>query len=176
MLKTLFGDLGPRPIGAGYAPTEVAFAATAVLEEAAPPAALPREHDPHVVDVFVSGSPAQSIREHFTKSRADLGSATAARVVEALSRQRLNREVTPEEIREVLAAEGIELSKLRVPGLRKPFFGEAPRPLFVRAAAFSISQPEPDELSSRQDKLKRTVRFDLPRGAYATVVLRALGQ
>jgi fused signal recognition particle receptor len=37
--------------------------------------------------------------------RADLGSATAARVVEALSRQRLNREVTPEEIREVLAAE-----------------------------------------------------------------------
>src|SRR6185436_17444607 len=75
MLKTLFGDLGPRPVGTGYAPTEVAFAATAVLEEAAAPAALPREHDPHVVDVFVAGSPAHSIREHFTKSRADLGSA-----------------------------------------------------------------------------------------------------
>jgi len=75
MLKTLFGDLGPRPVGAGYAPTEVAFAATAVLEETAAPAALPREHDPNVVDVFVAGSPAQSIREHFTKSRADLGSA-----------------------------------------------------------------------------------------------------
>ena len=74
MLKTLFGDLGPRPIGAGYAPTQVAFAATAVLEEAVP-AALPREHDPNVVDVFVAGSPAQSIREHFTTSRADLGSA-----------------------------------------------------------------------------------------------------
>ena len=44
MLKTLFGDLGPRAVGTGYAPTEVAFAATAVLEEAAP-AALPREHD-----------------------------------------------------------------------------------------------------------------------------------
>ncbi|MBE7418163.1 MAG: hypothetical protein HS128_10500 [Ideonella sp.] len=75
MLKTLFGDLGPRAAaGDGYAPTEVAFAATAVLEEGVP-AALPRESDPNVVDVFVAGSPAQSIREHFTTSRADLGSA-----------------------------------------------------------------------------------------------------
>jgi fused signal recognition particle receptor len=37
--------------------------------------------------------------------KADLGTATAARVVEALSRQRLNKEVTPEEVRQVLAAE-----------------------------------------------------------------------
>ncbi len=37
--------------------------------------------------------------------KADLGSATAARVVEALSRQRLDKEVTPEEVRQVLAAE-----------------------------------------------------------------------
>jgi hypothetical protein len=75
MLKTLFGDLGPRAVGeTGYAPTEVAFAATAVLEDKVP-AALPREQDPHVVDVFVAGSPAQSIREHFTTTRADLGSA-----------------------------------------------------------------------------------------------------
>jgi hypothetical protein len=76
MLKTLFGDLGPRPMGSGasYAPTEVAFAATAVLEEKVP-AALPREQDPHSVDVFVTGSPAQSIREHFHATRADLGTA-----------------------------------------------------------------------------------------------------
>src|SRR5512138_1530518 len=75
MLKTLFGDLGPRAVGSSaYAPTEVAFASTAVLEEAVP-SVLPREHDPHVVDVFVARSPAQSIREHFTTSRADLGSA-----------------------------------------------------------------------------------------------------
>jgi hypothetical protein len=76
MLKTLFGDLGPRPMGSGaaYAPTEVAFAATAVLEEKVP-TALPREQDPHSIDVFVAGSPAQSIREHFHATRADLGTA-----------------------------------------------------------------------------------------------------
>jgi hypothetical protein len=76
MLKTLFGDLGPRPMGSGtaYAPTEVAFAATAVLEDKVP-TALPREQDPHSVDVFVAGSPAQSIREHFHATRADLGTA-----------------------------------------------------------------------------------------------------
>jgi len=75
MLKTLFGDLGPKPLeGPAYGETEVVFAATAVLDERVP-AALPREHDPHVVDVFVAGSPAVTIREHFTTSRADLGQA-----------------------------------------------------------------------------------------------------
>lgn len=79
MLKTLFGDLGPSPgpkpvQNDPYGETQVVFAATAVLEERAP-TALPREHDPHVVDVFVAGSPAHTIREHFTTSRADLGQA-----------------------------------------------------------------------------------------------------
>lgn len=75
MLKTLFGDLTPRPIeGPGYGETELVFAATAVLDERVP-AALPHEQDPHVVDVFVAGSPAHAIREHFTTSRADLGQA-----------------------------------------------------------------------------------------------------
>lgn len=75
MLKTLFGDLAPRPIeDHGYGETQVVFAATAVLDDAVP-AALPREHDPHVVDLFVAGSPAHAIRDHFTTSRADLGMA-----------------------------------------------------------------------------------------------------
>jgi hypothetical protein len=75
MLKTLFGDLGPKPVESqAYGETQVVFAATAVLDERVP-AALPREHDPHVVDVFVSGSPAHTIREHFNTSRADLGQA-----------------------------------------------------------------------------------------------------
>ncbi len=37
--------------------------------------------------------------------KADLGMDTAGRVVEALSAKRLNKEITPEEVREVLAAE-----------------------------------------------------------------------
>jgi tRNA pseudouridine13 synthase len=77
--------------------------------------------------------------------------------------------------REVLAEEQIELAQLRIEGPRRPAFGEALRPLFIEAMAFSASAPEPDELGSRA-RLKRTLRFELPRGAYATVVLRALGQ
>jgi hypothetical protein len=77
MLKTLFGDLAPKPVeGPAYGETEVVFAATAILDEKIP-AALPRVVDPHVVDVFVSGSPAHAIRDHFTTSRADLGQAPA---------------------------------------------------------------------------------------------------
>lgn len=77
---------------------------------------------------------------------------------------------------QALVAEGVELSSLRIPGLRRPFFGEAMRPVFVRAASFRIGAPEPDELSNARRRMKRTVEFDLPRGSYATVVLRALGQ
>lgn len=77
----------------------------------------------------------------------------------------------------ILEREGLTLDRLKIPGLRRPFFGEAMRPLFITAAAFSLSDPEPDDLAGPRSKsMKREVRFDLPRGAYATVVLRALGQ
>jgi tRNA(Glu) U13 pseudouridine synthase TruD len=61
-----------------------------------------------------------------------------------------------------------------VPGLRRPDFGEAPRGLFAEAAGFALDPPTADELFA--DRLRRSVRFELPRGAYATVLLRALGQ
>ncbi|MCW8133200.1 MAG: tRNA pseudouridine(13) synthase TruD [Planctomycetota bacterium] len=84
---------------------------------------------------------------------------------------------------EVLAAEGITTAELRIPGLRRPFFGEAPRALFVEAAGFVMDPPAPDETAEPQKersrkaaRFKRVVSFELPRGAYATVVLRALGQ
>ncbi|MBX3389153.1 MAG: tRNA pseudouridine(13) synthase TruD [Phycisphaeraceae bacterium] len=75
----------------------------------------------------------------------------------------------------VLASEGIALADLRVKGLKRPFFGEASRRLFAEARNFALSVPEPDELS-RSGLRKRTASFDLSRGSYATVVLRALGQ
>ncbi|MCC6676888.1 MAG: tRNA pseudouridine(13) synthase TruD [Phycisphaerales bacterium] len=77
---------------------------------------------------------------------------------------------------EVLAEEGIGVEQLRIPGLRRPAFGEAMRPLVVRAEGFEMPGPEGDELCAGGRRLKRTARFELPRGAYATVVLRALGQ
>jgi tRNA(Glu) U13 pseudouridine synthase TruD len=74
----------------------------------------------------------------------------------------------------VLAEEGIRVEDLRIPGMRRPYFGEADRPLFVVAERFEMTAGERDELGGK--KMRRTVRFDLGRGAYATVVLRALGQ
>ena len=76
---------------------------------------------------------------------------------------------------DVLAAEGLSIEQLRVPGLRRPAFSEASRPLLAAAGHATVTASEPDELG-RAGRLKRTLRFDLPRGAYATVLLRALGQ
>lgn len=91
MLRTLFGDLDPparRPAdraggaSAGFAATEIyeddeaatGFATTALFDDS-PAAAAHRE--PPATEVFVSGSPAQAIREHFATARADLQSASA---------------------------------------------------------------------------------------------------
>lgn len=75
----------------------------------------------------------------------------------------------------VIAEEGVALDDLRVPGLRRPAFGDAPRALIVGVERFAMSPAEPDDLG-RDGRLKRALKFALPRGAYATVVLRALGQ
>ena len=77
---------------------------------------------------------------------------------------------------EVLKAEGLELESLHIPGVRRPFFGEEPRALFFSAADFELRPAEPDETAKGQGRLKRLLSFSLPRGSYATVVLRALGQ
>lgn len=75
----------------------------------------------------------------------------------------------------VLTEEEIKQEELRIPGVRRPYFGEADRPFFAAAKGFAMSPAEGDEFSSGK-RGKRTVRFDLGRGSYATVVLRALGQ
>lgn len=63
---------------------------------------------------------------------------------------------------------------LRIPGVKRPFFGAADRQLIAQATGFSITKPADDDLT--RGRIKRTVSFNLPRGSYATVVLRALGQ
>jgi hypothetical protein len=88
MLSTLFGDLGadkPRP----QADAPDGFAPTAVLESAVDPQAFNihgQIDDPHAQNLFVTGSPAQAIREHFRRTRADLGEATQMITVLDLAR------------------------------------------------------------------------------------------
>lgn len=76
----------------------------------------------------------------------------------------------------VLKEEGIVISELQIPGVRRPFFGEEPRALFFRADQFELSKPERDETADDKKRKKRMLSFNLPRGCYATVLLRALSQ
>lgn len=77
-----------------------------------------------------------------------------------------------------LKARGLAPEALRIPGLRRPAFGVVPRPVFCRADAFAGSEPVRDEFAAPKSPKRWAARvyFELPRGAYATVLLRALGQ
>lgn len=80
--------------------------------------------------------------------------------------------------RRVLEAEQLPSAGPRLPADLKgkcPDFGAADRPFIITARAFEMSKPEPDDLG-RSGRLKRTLTFELPRGSYATVLLRALGE
>ncbi len=80
------------------------------------------------------------------------------------------------EAAEILKEEGIDAGELQIPGVRRPFFGEEPRALFFSAENFALGKPERDDSSDDKKRRKRTLSFKLPRGCYATVLLRALGQ
>ncbi len=78
---------------------------------------------------------------------------------------------------ELLAAEGIELARIRIPEVAFPSFGGDDRPFVVAARNWTMSPPRHDDFAGNSPaNLARTVRFELPRGSYATVLLRALGQ
>ncbi len=69
----------------------------------------------------------------------------------------------------VLAEEGLTLAELKIKGMQKPFFSKGDRAACVRPDGLS-SSAAPDELN--KGKLKLTLRFDLPRGSYATMLVK----
>lgn len=71
----------------------------------------------------------------------------------------------------VLAGIGMEQRLLRVKYPRDSFFSKGERPAIVRAAGFEHTVEE-DELYPRRKKL--TLQFDLPRGSYATILVKRL--
>jgi tRNA pseudouridine13 synthase len=77
----------------------------------------------------------------------------------------------------VLEDEGVTLETLRIPGFSRPFFGGGDRAFIATARAVSIGEPVRDEFAGNSPaNLACTLSFELPRGSYATVLLRALGQ
>jgi tRNA pseudouridine13 synthase len=69
----------------------------------------------------------------------------------------------------VLAAEGLTLATLRLKGIQKPYFARGDRTACVRPANLS-HDAAPDELNPGRRKL--ALRFDLPRGSYATMLVK----
>lgn len=72
----------------------------------------------------------------------------------------------------VLAEEGLALQDLKARILKKAYLPGGKRALFLFPQQLELSEPLPDERFPGRDKL--TLRFTLPRGSYATLVVKAL--
>ncbi len=90
-----------------------------------------------------------------------------------LGRRTVLEEPWKDSVEAVLLDEQIQLEELSIPGVRRPFFGEAPRPLFAEARNFLAGMPVKETGPAK--RYGRELQFELPRGSYATVLLRALG-
>jgi tRNA pseudouridine13 synthase len=74
-------------------------------------------------------------------------------------------------VEKVLQAEGLTLPELKIKGMQKPFFSKGDRVACLRPANLLHSVAS-DELNSGRKKL--ILKFDLPRGCYATMVIKRL--
>jgi tRNA pseudouridine13 synthase len=70
---------------------------------------------------------------------------------------------------EVLSEEGLTLDRMRVPGLQKPFFSRGDRAGCVKPGDLSWEFAG-DERHAGREKL--ILRFNLPRGSYATMLVK----
>lgn len=70
---------------------------------------------------------------------------------------------------QVLAAEGLTLSTLRIKGMQKPFFARGERPACIRPAQMR-HESAADELNAGKTRL--TMSFELQRGCYATMIVK----
>lgn len=75
----------------------------------------------------------------------------------------------------ILNEEHLTTAELTIPGVDKPAFNQVNRKLIVDATDLRIDDPAPDELQTKARRFKRNISFTLPRGSYATIALRAIG-
>jgi tRNA pseudouridine13 synthase len=74
-------------------------------------------------------------------------------------------------VQEVLLEEGLELKQLQIKGLRDLFFSKGERDAWMRPA---LLQSEIAEDERHHGKARCTLRFELPRGCYATLVVKRI--
>ncbi len=73
-------------------------------------------------------------------------------------------------VERVLRRQKLDLEDLRLPRAARVYFKHEDRDLVVRPARLSVVDPRPDEL--HPGRVKVTLAFTLPAGAYATLVVR----
>jgi tRNA pseudouridine13 synthase len=76
-----------------------------------------------------------------------------------------------EYVRQVLQEEGLVLHDMQVRGLREVFFSRGERPALCLPAELA-AVASPDELHKGKEKV--LLRFSLPRGSYATLLVKRL--
>jgi tRNA pseudouridine13 synthase len=71
----------------------------------------------------------------------------------------------------VMAEEGIPLAEMRIKGMRRPFFSKGDRAAKVSVSGLTAAPGDDEEHAGRR---KMTLEFELPRGCYATMVVKRL--
>lgn len=71
----------------------------------------------------------------------------------------------------IMAEEGLELAKMKIRGADKPFFSRGERHMSLRPANVTWAVADDERHKGRQ---KMKLEFELPRGAYATMVVKFL--
>ncbi len=87
------------------------------------------------------------------------------------ARQKLEEGPLADMLNNVLAEEGLEQRELRVKYPRDSFFSKGQRAALFRVGNLQASAND-DELYPRRQKF--SLSFDLPRGSYATMVVKRL--
>ncbi len=76
-------------------------------------------------------------------------------------------------VQRVMEQEGLTLDEMKLKDFRKPFFSKGDRAAAVIPENMTIDSQD-DELN--KGKLKLILRFDLPRGCYATMIIKRMTQ
>ncbi len=71
----------------------------------------------------------------------------------------------------ILAEEGLELRQMQVKGVRELFFSKGERAALCLPSALTVEDGD-DELNPGRGKL--TLSFELPRGSYATLIVKRI--